>query len=167
MEEVQKLKKLEDYPIADSYPFGKELQLDVTDNLKYVRAKSNISISKDMYTMTKRSTYAIKDKKEFIKIYKDSLKTILKLSSTSQKVLWYIMDNLGLKQQCIDIPPRVCMEECSFKTPKSVRDGIMELLDKNILTRTPYMMRYWVNPMVLFNGNRMEFIREYILEENE
>ena len=42
---------------------------------------------------------------------------------------------------------------------------IIELLNKNILTRSSVKYKYWVNPIVMFNGDRIEFIREYRYEK--
>lgn len=156
-------KALKTFPIADVYPFADKLLNDVC---KHSKAKLLTSTSEEIdYTAqkwTKKTTYQITDRKEFIKIYRDSLKTILNLSATAQKLLWYILEILPQKAVYVDIVTNICQRECGFKTRKSVSDGIIELLEKEILIKTAYQMRYWVNPVILFNGDRVEFIREYI-----
>jgi len=67
----------------------------------------------------------------------------------------------------VELFTNICMKECGFKTRKSVTDGICELIEKNILYRTAEPMSYWINPAIVFNGDRLEFIREYILEEEK
>ena len=89
---------------------------------------------------------------------------LLRLSSTASKVLMYSLTMLDKFTKRIEILTPLCMSECGFKTRKSVVDGICELLEKEILIRTSEPMTYWINPMIVFNGDRMEFIREYILE---
>lgn len=156
-------KALKDFPIADTYPFADKLLNDVRNHSK-VKLLNSTPEEIDYTTQkwTKRTTYKITDRKEFVKIYRDSLKTILKLSTTAQKLLWYILDILPQKAIHVDILTNICQKECGFKTRKSVSDGIVELLEKDILIKTPYQMRYWINPIILFNEDRMEFIREYI-----
>ena len=57
------------------------------------------------------------------------------------------------------------MNNVGFKTRKSVYDGVIELLEKGILTRSSNSKKYWVNPLVIFNGNRITFINDYILTQ--
>jgi hypothetical protein len=122
-------------------------------------------ISIDGKTVSRRIISTMKDKKEFIKVFRESIKTILQLSATAQKILWYIMDSLPINKNVVVITNDACMDACGFKNRKSVRDGIIELLDKNILTRSSVKYKYWVNPIVMFNGDRIEFIREYRYEK--
>ena len=84
---------------------------------------------------------------------------LLRLSSTASKVLMYSLTKLDKFTKRIEILTPMCMSECGFKTRKSVVDGICELLEKEILIRTSEPMTYWINPMIVFNGDRIEFIR--------
>ena len=89
----------------------------------------------------------------------------LKVSATGKRILKFIFDYLGVKDNKVIITTECCMKSCGFKNRKSIRDGIIELLDKNILTRSSARYQYWVNPIVMFNGDRIEFIREYRYEK--
>lgn len=76
------------------------------------------------------------------------------------------MDNLSINSNAININMQSCVYDCGFKTRKSVYDGIIELLSKNIITRSSIAGRYWVNPLIIFNGDRIEFHNNYILQES-
>lgn len=157
------MKALKDFPIADVYPFKDDLLRDVCSHSKAKLVNSTTDeIDYTLQTWSKRTTYQITDRKEFVKVYRESLKTILNLSATAQKVLWYILDILPQRATCVDIVTNICQRECGFKTRHSVVNGLVELLEKGILIKSSYQMRYWVNPVILFNGDRMEFIREYV-----
>ena len=34
---------------------------------------------------------------------------------------------------------------------------VTELLNKNFLTRTSIPKKYWINPLIVFNGNRITY----------
>lgn len=105
------------------------------------------------------------DRETFIKVFRNSLQYIAKLSRTAQAILWYVMDNLPKDKGYIIIDNSTVMEFCDFKTRKSVRDGVIELLEKNILTKSTINKKFWVNPLVMFNGNRITYAKEYILDD--
>jgi hypothetical protein len=75
------------------------------------------------------------------------------------------MDNLPQDKGYVVIDNMTVMEFCKFKNRKSVRDGVVELLEKNFLTRTTVPKKFWVNPLIVFNGNRITYANEYILDE--
>ena len=113
--------------------------------------------SKKLSDFQKYKTYTEKD------VNKESVD--LKVSATGKRILKFIFDYLGVKDNKVIITTECCMKSCGFKNRKSIRDGIIELLDKNILTRSSARYQYWVNPIVMFNGDRIEFIREYRYEK--
>ena len=149
--------KLEDFPPMKEYPYGDLLfsNLHKNRNLSTVNAELG-SISNDGNTFTEIRTRIVKDREEFVKVFKRSIKDIMNLSTTAQKVLWYIMDNLKKEQGIVSINYNLCMEQCHFKTRKSIRDALIELLTKNIISKTVYISVFWVNPTFVFNGNRIE-----------
>lgn len=171
MENNTSYEKISDFPIEEKYPFSFEVENDIEDNLlcmtKDGLMKKRSFIKLTLKEIVNSEEYIVRDRKEFIKIYKDGLKAMLNLSWTAQKVLIYIMDTMAANTQYVDIVPKTCMEVCGFKTPKSVRDGIIELLNKDILKRNPHSMRYWLNPLLLFNGDRIEFVKSYVYKTNE
>lgn len=113
--------------------------------------------SKKLSDFPKYKTYTEKD------INKESVD--LKVSATGKRILKFIFEDIGIRNNTVIITTECCMKTCGFKNRKSVRDGIIELLDKNILTRSSARYQYWVNPIVMFNGDRIEFIREYRYEK--
>lgn len=158
-------KRITDCPIADEFPFSNELEDSMKNNLKLktigyksVEAPSEVTVKDNILQIAIRKQI---DKTQFIKVFKNGLKRILELSATAQKVLWYIMDILPKNRTSVFLLNTDIMNACNFKTKKSSRDGILELLNKGILVRTSTSQKYWVNPTILFNGDRIIFITEY------
>ena len=100
------------------------------------------------------------------KILYSSIEDLTKLRQELRfkRIVKFIFDYMGIRNNKVIFTTKCCMEACGFKNRKSVRDGIIELLDKNILTRSSIRYQYWVNPLIMFNGDRIEFIREYRYE---
>lgn len=158
--------KLSDFPEEKEYPFGEEVINDVMDNFLCIPKDSKLkgisAVKCDKDKLMKTETYIIKDRQEYRKFYENAVNMAFGLSNTAMRVLLYVMFTLQQKSDSVDIVPKHCMDKCGFKTLKSVRDGIIELLGKHIIAKTNYPTKYWVNPVVLFNGDRIDFVRSYI-----
>lgn len=160
------MKKLDEYPIADIFPYQESLSSQLNDNTRsrtIYKGKDTEFINSTEFCEV--NFKKIVDRTQFIKVFKDSLKTILALSTTAQKVLWYIIDNVPKEKHFVYLDYKEYMNNVGFKTRKSVYDGVIELLEKGILTRSSNSKKYWVNPLVIFNGNRITFINDYILTQ--
>lgn len=163
------MKMMQDFPMADISPYEGSLNARLNECTKQrVLSFGNARVELERYqhNITARMALTQKvDKETFIKVFRDSIKYIAKLTRTAQAVLWYVMDNLPKDKGYVVIDNSTVMEYCDFKTRKSVRDGVIELLEKNILTKSTVHKKYWVNPLVIFNGNRITYSNEYILDE--
>lgn len=160
---------LHDFPQADISPYEGSLNHRLNEMTKRrVLSFGNGRVELERYQGNITAQIALTqkvDRETFIKVFKESIKYIAKLSRTAQAVLWYIMDNLPMNKSYVVIDNMTVMEFCKFKNRKSVRDGVVELLEKNFLTRTTVPKKFWVNPLIIFNGNRITYSREYILDE--
>ena len=160
------MKKLDEYPIADIFPYQESLSSQLNDNTRsrtIYKGKDTEFINSTEFCEV--NFKKIVDRTQFIKVFKDSLKTILALSTTAQKVLWYIIDNVPKAKPFVYLDYKECMDNVGFKTRKSVYDGVIKKKKKGILTRSSNSKKYWVNPLVIFNGNRITFINDYILTQ--
>ena len=89
------MKKLDEYPIADIFPYQESLSSQLNNNTRsrtIYKGKDAEFINNTEFCEV--NFKKIVDRTQFIKVFKDSLKTILALSTTAQKVLWYIIDNV-------------------------------------------------------------------------
>ena len=163
------MKNLHEFPQADISPYNGSLNQRLNEMTKRkVLSFGNGRVELEKYQGNITAQIALTqkvDRETFIKVFKDSIKYIANLSRTAQAVLWYIMDNLPVNKSYVVLDNMTVMEFCRFKNRKSVRDGIVELLEKNFLTRTTVPKKFWVNPLIVFNGSRITYSREYILDE--
>ena len=71
----------------------------------------------------------------------------------------YTMDRLRPLQETIFLNVDDCMVVCGFKSATSYREGIKGLIEHKIIARKlGSTMEYWINPNVIFNGNRLRNI---------
>lgn len=163
------MKKLNDFPIADISPYEGSLKKRLNEcTSNRVLSFGNARVELERYQNNIDAKIALTQKVDhetFIKVFRDSIKYVAKLSRTAQAVLWYIMDNLPKDKGYVIIDNATVMDYCRFKTRKSVWDGVTELLDKNFLTRTSIPKKYWINPLIVFNGNRITYAQQYILDD--
>lgn len=164
------MKKLEDFPISDVSPFEFMLRRKLEDcsSNRVVKYGDTAYVDYNMYQNNLEARMVLRqkvDKEKFVKVYKDSIRYICKLSRTAQALLWYIMDVIPQDKAYVWIDNSSAKEVCNFKTTKSIINGTKELLEKNIIARSPIPKKFWVNPLVLFNGNRIVYAREYILDD--
>lgn len=163
------MKAIQDFPMADISPYEGSLNKRLNECTKQrVLGFGNARVELERYQKNVAARLALTqkvDRETFIKVFRESLQYIAKLSRTAQAVLWYVMNNLPKDKGYVIIDNSTVMDYCAFKTRKSVRDAVIELLEKNILTKSTVHKKYWVNPLVMFNGNRITYSKEYILDE--
>ena len=163
------MRTIHDFPQADVTPYEFSLKSrlnEVTSNKVLSFGNAKVELDRYQNNITARIALTQKvDHEAFIKVFRESIRYVAELSRTARTILWYIMDNLPKDRGYVVIDNMTIMDFCKFKTRKSVRDGVVELLEKNILTRSTVPKKFWVNPLVLFNGNRITYAKEYVLDE--
>ncbi len=163
------MKTLHDFAQADVSPYEGSLKKQLNECSSYrILSFGNARVELEKYENNIGARIALTQKVDheaFTKVFHDSISYILKLSRTAQSVVFYIIQNMPKDRGYVVIDNSTVMSMCGFKTRKSVRDAVVELLDKNIITRTTVPKTYWVNPLIMFNGNRITYANEYILDE--
>lgn len=99
------------------------------------------------------------DRKEFRKIYTDGIIALGDFKASGLKVLMYVLQNLQKDSDLIRLNAQVCMKELGYKTYKSFYSGLTELLEKNILAKQVGGDWFFVNPNMIFNGNRTKLYK--------
>jgi hypothetical protein len=105
------------------------------------------------------------DEKQFAKIYVAELERFFDLNKTSRAVLNYVLAHLIPNKDVVTIRLQECADEAGYKTKKSVIEGIAHLIDAGLLARGKYENDYFINPLAMFNGDRVTYARTYIKEK--
>lgn len=166
-------KKLYEYKLNKVNPFLDETIQHVEKGEKTIfmgSKKSEMLINATTGEVEGSSLFAKRikvDKAQFAKIYVNNLASWFDLSKTGIRIFAYIVNTLKPNRDSFMMSYDDCMEYTGYKSKKSISDGVKELIDNSFIARGENQYIFFINPTVFFNGNRVSFLRQYeIVEEN-
>lgn len=105
------------------------------------------------------------DKGEFVKIYVDQMKTIYDLPRAARKLFEYIAHNLEINADEIYIYHPDAMAFCGYNQVNQIINALCTLTELGIISKS-YRAGWWfINPTILFNGNRLVLVSEYMRKD--
>jgi hypothetical protein len=101
------------------------------------------------------------DTQEYSKVFMGEIKRFFGLSKSSLLLLDYIMENIRYNQD------RICLYYPDIKERLSMHKGTMyaaikQMITVNIIARASTPGCYYINPAVVFKGERLTVVQEYI-----
>lgn len=102
------------------------------------------------------------DPEPFVKLYKDSIKSFWGLTEASYKTLDYIKEVLVPDKDEFYLYPPDVMEFTKYKQRRSIESAVNQLIAKEIIARSVKPNMYFINPTVLFNGDRLIIANAYV-----
>jgi len=118
--------------------------------------------SGEMYTMRKvpKSAEQIHDPAVYTKVFQDQLEVLIGLSPASMKIVLYMICNMRPMIDSIVLSVPDLMVALDIKSAVTIKNSIMELLDTGIIAQElGSNIKYWINPNIFFNGNRVKLIQ--------
>jgi hypothetical protein len=107
------------------------------------------------------------DEERFVKLYLEGLRDVWDLSKPALRVFAYVMNCMRMNEDSIFFDPNECMEYTRYKAKKSVFNGLAELIEHGIIARSTIPYRYFINPMIVFNGSRVTFAKTYVKKRKQ
>lgn len=99
------------------------------------------------------------DTGRYYKVYSHATKRILALSRAGIEMFHYIASNLQPKNDRLDINTDEARDSLGYKSAVSIYNGLDSLEKQGIIAKAYSGKRsrlsYWINPDVIFNGNRV------------
>jgi len=105
------------------------------------------------------------DKARFTKIYLSSIGALTNLSKTGMRVLKYVIEALKPNQDFIIFDLDTARESSGYKSQRSIFNGIAELLEAGIIARSKNHLIYYINPTIIFNGDRLTLMADYLVDD--
>lgn len=109
------------------------------------------------------------DKEEFIKLYTSQIKAYFDLTKTAYKVFFIFLriyqDAIGKDHFYLSCKKAMSLADKidHFALSESIfYRGIKELIGKRIIAKTNEKNWYFINPAIVFNGDRARFVSEII-----
>ena len=153
-------------------------QLSGLKNVYYTQTTRNAIVDMQTAEMTPASLQVVKqiraDKESFVKLYTTHLKAFFELSTTAYKVLQYVLYTIQTESINEDKVYLSVLRAQNFFTdqqskisPATYYRAMKELVEKLFIAETVNQNIYYINPKLFFNGDRVEFITKFFLEEDK
>lgn len=164
-------KKLTDYPKNTENPFVKKMieEVDPVRRRKLV-APTNKEVTRaiidtntgELSGHTAFMQYIEVDETQFAKLYLSNIAAFWDLTPGAIRVFTYILQSVKPNQDKFYFVLEDCLEFTKYKSKKQIFAGLAILCEKQIIARGRTHFEYFINPMVIFNGNRITFAKTYI-----
>jgi len=102
------------------------------------------------------------DEEKFAKVYLSQFSAFWDLPNPAIKVFGYILTKLKPSKDSFEFLVSECMMHTAYKSKKPVYDGLTSLLNNQIIAKGYHEYIYFINPLVVFNGDRVTFAKTYI-----
>lgn len=102
------------------------------------------------------------DEEQFAKFYLSNFSAFFDLKPQAIKVFGYILNQLVPARDEFLFFHEDCLEFTGYRSQTSIRIGLTSLLENKIIARGRSEILYYINPMVVFNGNRITFAKTYV-----
>lgn len=104
------------------------------------------------------------DKEQFVKIYVDEIKALFDLSKSGLKVLGYFLQAMRINTDEIYLSIPKLMKYCNYSYKAQAYKGLAELLSNKIIAMSRDTNIWFINPHIIFNGDRIAFVKQYKLK---
>lgn len=168
MTELTKIRELEvfrDNPFIEGIGYQKSRRTEVlyTGDKAIVNVRTG-EIEDDDQIAVARIKYV--DSDQFVKLYVKYIHVFFDLGQPAQKVARFVLDQvsrraLGKGEVLLSFNEYVEFYEgqTGVSRPTFMR-GLQELAAKNLIAKSPNANIWWINPAMIFNGDRAKFITE-------
>lgn len=106
------------------------------------------------------------DKQQYMKLFLGQIKKFFELSKTSMKLLDYIMEQIRYNKDRICLHQPTVMDELKISRTTCYR-SIVQLLDAQIIAKADTEGCFFVNPTVVFKGDRLVLWKEYQMQDEK
>jgi hypothetical protein len=134
----------------------------VLDSSKSIEHNIVTGSSGEIVGTTSLFTVVEIDPEPFVKMYKDSIKSFWGLTEASYKVLDYIKEVLIPDKDEFYLYAPDVMEYTKYKQRRSIESAVNQLISKEIIAKSIKPNMYFINPTVLFNGDRLIIANAYV-----
>ncbi|MDO1451519.1 RepA protein [Rhodocytophaga aerolata] len=168
-------KSVKQYEVFRENPFVEKAIQDIkiVKKTQVIRPKNKdeiqliVSSAGDVEGHSAFMRYIEVDEEKFTKLYLSQFTSFWELSKAAIRVFGYIISILKPKQDEFFLEMNRCLEYTKYKHPKDVLSGIANLIECGIVARSDSHFKYFINPLVIFNGDRVTFAKTYIKKKKQ
>lgn len=102
------------------------------------------------------------DEEQFAKLYLSNFAAFFNLSTAAIRVFGYILTCMKPKNDMVIFFLDKCKEYTEYKSKETIYKGLAELVNAEIIARGPADNLWFINPLIVFNGDRISFTKTYV-----
>lgn len=102
------------------------------------------------------------DEEKFAKVYLSQFSAFYELSKSAIKLFGYILNELKPNSDFFYFDIDDAMAVTGYKGKNTIIAALASLVKNSIIARSNKHYMYFINPMVVFNGNRITFAKSYV-----
>jgi hypothetical protein len=107
------------------------------------------------------------DEEKFAKVYLSQFTAFWELTKPAIRVFGYILSILRPKQDEFFLEMNKCLSYTKYTHANSVLSGLAVLVECGIIARSDSHFKYFINPLVVFNGDRVTFAKTYVKKKKD
>lgn len=111
--------------------------------------------------------YVEVDEEQFAKVYLSQFAAFWELTKPAIRVFGFIMTRLKPKQDFFYFDMEDCMAHTGYTHRNNILTGLSCLIECGIIARSNKAYKYFINPLVVFNGDRVSFAKTYIKKKQK
>lgn len=168
IEDSTKVVLFKDLPTYDHNPFIAEiLSIKMKNKTIEMGSRGTVVFNSDgeQYAETRMVIRKKVDKEEFVKVFKDQISILFELTKTAQKILTYFIKSLGINKDFVIFDRQKAKEYSGLCSDASIYRGLGELIQKNVIAKSTLTQVYYINPKIIFNGDRLVVINAWEKED--
>lgn len=148
-------------------------QINITKKTQVIRPKNRDEIQMitssdgEVTGYTAFTRFIEVDEEKFAKVYLSQFASFWELSRAAIRVFGYLLTVLQPKKDTFIFKMDDCLQHTGYKHKKDVLSGLGNLIECNIIARSNYDWEYFINPLVVFNGDRVAFTKMYVRRRKE
>lgn len=103
------------------------------------------------------------DEDKFAKLYLSQFASFWDLSKPAIRVFGYIITNCLIPNKDIFyVDKEEALQYTGYSSERYILTGLSVLCEHGIIARSTNSYKYFINPLVVFNGNRITFAKTYV-----
>jgi hypothetical protein len=107
------------------------------------------------------------EKEQFVKVFVKNLELFFSLNQPATRVLMYIFYRLEAGKDYILFDMEEALKYTKYSSKNSVTQGLSCLIESKLLARSKKNYLYYINPLVFFNGDRVNFVKQIRMKEKK
>ena len=167
-ESLQVEKTLTDFPKHEENPFMHQLIYMRSTRNKIV-ASGPVYAAMDSETGEIHQDKTIRswviervDNEQFTKLYDKYLQVVFGLSQRALKLFQYFVTALKFNDERVIFDIRAAKKMTGYNSKQTISMALAELIEVEIIARSPAPNIYYINPKIFVKGNRIDMVQTWV-----